>query len=204
MLEIIKCPSRSQEVLTKASRVTLRIPAARRTLRQRVVQAAAAQELQRIRELLSRRPTVGSLRNPGWCFIPARTLSPATWSILVFRRWWHRTTHSTRHFISGAWSRVSPYRNFTVRRFIWTFTDLGQVYVIWTLSGVNENQQVVQTTNAIGVGNAVPTYRIFSIALDFGPLSMMNQQLSVYRAANAGPLSVVQMYGSLEVEENTL
>lgn len=100
--------------------------------------------------------------------------------------------------------QISPYRNFTVRRFIWTFTDLGQVYVIWTLSGVNENQQVVQTTNAVGVGNAVPTYKIFSIALDFGPLSMMNQQLSVYRAANAGPLSVVQMYGSLELEENTL
>ena len=98
---------------------------------------------------------------------------------------------------------LEPYRSYTVRGIIWTFTDLGQVSVTWQLTGVNENQEVVTATNSLGVGNAVPTGAMMSVLVSVTQTAM-NQQLSVTRIAGAGPLSVVKvtMYG--DIEENTL
>jgi hypothetical protein len=90
--------------------------------------------------------------------------------------------------------QIKPYLSYTVRGIIWTFTDLGQVSVTWTLTGVDENFDVVSVSASLGVGNAVPTGRIMSTRVDLGPQAMMNQSLSVSRLAGEGPLSVVQVY----------
>jgi hypothetical protein len=83
------------------------------------------------------------------------------------------------------------------------FTDLGQVTATWTMKGVNESQNVVSIAKAIKVGNVIPTGKIMAVCISFG-LTAMNQQLSVSRAPNAGPLSIVKvtLYG--ECEDNQL
>lgn len=99
--------------------------------------------------------------------------------------------------------QVKPYRQLTIRRVIWTFTDLGQVAATWTLTGVNDQQKVVSQSILLGVGNNPPTFRIMTMPVDIS-LTGMNMQLSVSRDANAGPLSVLSLLMVGEIEENTL
>jgi hypothetical protein len=88
--------------------------------------------------------------------------------------------------------QVKPYQQYTIRRIVFTFRDMGQVSVTWTLSAVTDAMEVVTKQNFIGFGNKVPTYREMTIKADL-ILTGMNMQLSVYRAPNAGPLSLIQV-----------
>jgi len=99
--------------------------------------------------------------------------------------------------------QVKPFRSFTTRGICWMFTDLGQVTATWTMTGVNESQNVVSIPKTVQVGNQIPTGKIMAVLISFG-LTAMNQQLSVSRSPNAGPLSIVKvtLYG--ECEENQL
>ena len=98
------------------------------------------------------------------------------------------------------------YRNPTIRKLLWTFLDLGQVSVIWTLTGVTEQQQVISSSTGIGVGNAVPTLAVMTVEVDIfgGVFTGMNLQLSVSRAAGAGPLSILKVAIIGEVEDTSL
>lgn len=106
---------------------------------------------------------------------------------------------------SYAWrvEQIKSYRNPTIRKLLWTYTDLGQVSVSWMLTGTNENGQVVSQTTSLGVGNLVPTYAMMTTEVDIN-LTAMNLQLSVSKQAGEGPLSVVKIVMVGEVEEVTL
>ncbi len=86
----------------------------------------------------------------------------------------------------------NQYTNPTVRKLFWTFFDLGRVSVTWTLTGVTELQTVASQSVAIGVGNLVPTKAVMTVEVDLN-LTAMNLQLSVLRAAGAGPLSILKV-----------
>jgi hypothetical protein len=96
--------------------------------------------------------------------------------------------------------QMKPYRNPTVRKLLWTFTDLGQVTVTWTLTGVTEQQKVIQQSTSLGVGNKVPTLAMMTVEVDIN-ITGMNLQLSVSRNAGDGPLSVVKVVIVGEIEE---
>jgi hypothetical protein len=96
--------------------------------------------------------------------------------------------------------QVESYRNPTIRKLFWTFTDLGQVTVTWTLTGTNELFKVVSQTATVTVGNVNPTYQSMTYEVDIN-LTAMNLQLSVQRKAGAGPLSIVRIVLVGECEE---
>lgn len=96
-----------------------------------------------------------------------------------------------------------PYRNPSIRKILWTFTDLGQVTAVWTLQGVDEKFAVHSSVTPITAGNFIPTYAIMTTEVDIqgGVFTAMNMQLSVSKAAGAGPLSVLQVVLVGEIEE---
>lgn len=93
-----------------------------------------------------------------------------------------------------------PYRTATVRRIILTYTDLGQVSAVLTLTGCNDNQEVVSNSVTKVLGNETPTQAILTVAIDL-MLTAMNQQLNISRANAAGPLSITKVWLIGEVEE---
>ncbi len=93
-----------------------------------------------------------------------------------------------------------PYRTATVRRIIVTYTDLGQVTAVFTLTGCNDNGAVVSISAAKVLGNEIPTQAILTLSVDL-LLTAMNQQLNISRAADAGPLSLTKVWLIGEVEE---
>lgn len=93
-----------------------------------------------------------------------------------------------------------PYRTATVRRIIVSYTDLGQVSAVFTLTGCNDNQAVVTNNVTKVLGNQVPTQAILTAAVDL-MLTAMNQQLNISRGAGAGPLSITKVWLIGEVEE---
>jgi hypothetical protein len=96
---------------------------------------------------------------------------------------------------------IVPGKTPTVNRLIVTYRDLGLAAVTFTLTGTNDLQQVVSANTGIVVlGNPVPTGRIMT-RNDIGlTLTAQNLQLSWFRAANAGPLSIIKiiMCGTVE------
>lgn len=98
--------------------------------------------------------------------------------------------------------QLASYRNPTVRKLFWTYTDLGQVTAAWTITGTNElGQQVPAQTQTVTVGNLQPTKATMTAEVDFSAFTAMNIQLSVTRAANAGPLSIIAIDLVVEVED---
>jgi hypothetical protein len=97
---------------------------------------------------------------------------------------------------------LAAYRTPTLRRLVVTFRDLGQVATVWTATSENQQTQQTQQTS-VGWGNAVPTMRIMSTPVD---LSITGQliQVSVTRAAGAGPLAIVKLTLAFQVEEVSL
>lgn len=99
---------------------------------------------------------------------------------------------------------VSPSRVPTVRRVIITYRDLGTVAITLTLSGTNDSGAVTTITSpSITLGNAAPTADILTKFIDL-ELTAFRPQLTINRAANAGPLSIVSVTLVGEVEDTTL
>jgi hypothetical protein len=97
--------------------------------------------------------------------------------------------------------QLKAFRNPTVRKIFWTFTDLGQVSVTWSIQGTNELGKVVgPISTGIGVGNNPATRAILTTEVDLF-INAMNLQLSVSKTAGAGPLSVVKVVMVGEVED---
>jgi hypothetical protein len=96
-----------------------------------------------------------------------------------------------------------PYRQATIRRVIVTFTDLGQVTTTWTLTGSTDFGQPITQSTSVGFGNSPPSGEVLTVPVDL-TLTGLNLQLSVTRAPNAGPLSIVQVVLIGTIERNTL
>jgi hypothetical protein len=87
----------------------------------------------------------------------------------------------------------------TCSRIIVSYTDLGVVEVTFTLSGTNDAGEVVTESQIVDLGNLVPTNKMLTKIVSLA-LTAQNLQLSVLRAANAGPLSIVKIRLEGEVE----
>lgn len=85
---------------------------------------------------------------------------------------------------------------------VWiSYRDLGQATIAVMLSGTDDAQQVITSMVAgLAIGNASPTNRIMTIRSGIPALTAQNLQLTVTRAAGAGPVSItkVRMEGRVE------
>lgn len=106
------------------------------------------------------------------------------------------STHSfrTEDLLSG--------RIHTVNRIVVTYRDLGKVSASFILSGASDQQQIVSVSKTVSLGNTVSTNKLLVYIVGIS-LSAMNLQLTVNRAANAGPLSIVKivMCGKLDATQ---
>lgn len=96
--------------------------------------------------------------------------------------------------------QIAPFRQPTVRRVLVTYKDLGIVTATFSVSGCNDVGNVVSVSQTATWGNNPPTNALFTTKVDL-QLTCLNPQLSVYRAANAGPLCIIQAVLVLEVED---
>jgi hypothetical protein len=97
----------------------------------------------------------------------------------------------------------NPYRQATIKRLLLTFRDLGQVTVTWTITGVNDDQEVISASQVTTFGNTVPTGKLMTIPINM-TLTGLNLQVSVFRAANAGPLAIAQLVPVVVCDDNPL
>jgi len=109
---------------------------------------------------------------------------------------------AARHY-SWRVEQFKPYRQATIRRLIVTFKDIGQATMTWTITGVNDIQEVISKSVSLGFGNRTPTNRLMTVPVDF-MLTGMNLQISVDQNPNDGPLCIVQMFPVGTIEENEL
>ena len=91
-------------------------------------------------------------------------------------------------------------RNPSITRLIVSYTDLGVGTATFTLTGTNDNGQVVSSSQTVTLGNSVPTNKVMSKVIGIN-LTGENLQLSVLRNANAGPVSItkIRMEGKVEL-----
>ena len=87
----------------------------------------------------------------------------------------------------------------TINRVIISYRDLGVASLFVNLSGTNDTGKAVNASKTISIGNAVPLGIILTTLVGIS-LSGQNLQLSIVRAANAGPVSItkVRMEGKVE------
>lgn len=96
---------------------------------------------------------------------------------------------------------VVPGKTPTVNSLILVYRDLGLASVTFNLTGTNDNQQIVSaTTGPLVIGNLVPTGRIMTRNNIGLTLTAQNLQLSWFRAANGGPVSIVKVILTGQVE----
>jgi hypothetical protein len=104
-------------------------------------------------------------------------------------------------FYSWKVEDVACGRTPTIHRVFISYRDLGQATIGVMLSGTNDAQQVVMSLNAaLAIGNASPTNKIMTIDSGIISLTAQNLQLTITRAANAGPVCItkVRMEGRVE------
>jgi hypothetical protein len=87
----------------------------------------------------------------------------------------------------------------TIRRVIISYRDLGVASLFVKLTGTTDGGKAVNVSKTITIGNTVPLNIIFTTIVGI-LLTGQNLQLSVVRAANAGPVSItkVRIEGTVE------
>jgi hypothetical protein len=103
--------------------------------------------------------------------------------------------------------QIVPGRIPSITRMVITYRDLGPVTVTFALSGTTDQGTIVGNGNpvsssiTINIGNQTPTGVLMTTVQGIA-LSAQNLQLSITRAANAGPLSIasIVLCGTVEVE----
>lgn len=97
----------------------------------------------------------------------------------------------------------------TVKGLILTYRNLGVVTVTFTIAGNNDAGEPSSASLTATIGSVTPTNKLIttvfnsqSVASTF-PISIMNPQLTMFRAPNAGPLSItkITLYGRVERAE---
>lgn len=91
----------------------------------------------------------------------------------------------------------------TVNRVVLTYRDLGAAKITVSISGTNDNSQVVSASVQVQLGNQVATGALLTRFVDI-QLTCFRPQLSLSRAAGAGPVCITgaTMRGTVsEVEQ---
>lgn len=96
---------------------------------------------------------------------------------------------------------VAPGKTPTVNSLILIYRDLGFASITFNLTGTNDLQQVVNaTTGPLVIGNFTPTGRIMTRNNIGLSLTAQNLQLSWVRVANGGPVSIIKVILTGQVE----
>lgn len=95
---------------------------------------------------------------------------------------------------------IAPDAVATVHRIWITYRDLGAAKFTITLSGTNDDGQVVTSSAVVQVGNVVPTNALFTEPFGL-QLTCFRPQLTISRVAGSGPLSIVRVRMEGETEE---
>lgn len=90
----------------------------------------------------------------------------------------------------------------TVNRVILTYRDLGRAKVTVTVSGSNDDGQVISTSVQVQIGNAVPTGELLTKFVDL-QLTGFRPQLTLSRKPGDGPLCITAVTMMGEVDEET-
>jgi hypothetical protein len=107
-------------------------------------------------------------------------------------------------FYSFKVEEVLPGRTPTMGQAIITYRDLGQVTINLLMTGSTDAQTVVSTTiGPFTLGNSSPTGRLMTKIVGLNFPACQNPQLTIQRAAGAGPLSIakVVLCGRVEVSQ---
>lgn len=91
----------------------------------------------------------------------------------------------------------------TVRRVVLVYRDLGIAKITIQLSGVNDNGQLVTASAPFTIGTAAASTNNLTLLADV-TLTAYRPQLTISRAANAGPVSIISATIVGEVEQVTL
>jgi hypothetical protein len=98
---------------------------------------------------------------------------------------------------------VVPLRVPTVRRIGVVYRDLGTVKVTFSLSAVNDNGNVITSSQKVTLGTSGASNDLLTAFVDV-VITGFRPQLTVTRGAGDGPLSIVSITLIGEVEESTL
>ncbi len=91
----------------------------------------------------------------------------------------------------------------TVRRVILQYRDLGLATITVTVSGVNDTGNAVSSSSVVKLGTSGASGLIMTAFVDL-TMTGYRPQLSISRAAGAGPVSIVAATMVGEVEDVTL
>lgn len=91
-------------------------------------------------------------------------------------------------------------RNPTINRLFISHHDLGLANIVVTISGNNDSREVVSNSFPMVLGTALATGKIVTSVWDQISMTGQNLQLSIYRAAGAGPVSItkIRIEGTVE------
>lgn len=98
---------------------------------------------------------------------------------------------------------IALLRQPTVRRVGLVYRDLGAAAITITLSGTNDQAQVVSQSVTAQIGNTIPTNDLMIKLVDI-QLTAFHPQLTISRAAGAGPVCITSATIIGEVEEQQL
>jgi hypothetical protein len=98
---------------------------------------------------------------------------------------------------------IVPGRVPTVRRIILIYTDLGSATITATITGTNDNGNIVTASAQFNIGTSAASGAILTKFIDL-TLTAFRPQLSISRAAGGGPVSIVEAVLIGEVEEAVL
>lgn len=90
----------------------------------------------------------------------------------------------------------------TVHRVILIYTDLGAATITVTVSGTNDNGNVVKASQKIKIGTTAATGEQMTKFVDLA-ITAFRPRVQIDRAAGAGPVSIVSCTMAGEVEDVT-
>lgn len=95
---------------------------------------------------------------------------------------------------------ISPDAQVTVQRIWITYRDLGLAKLTLTLTGTNDDGQVINASATVQIGNPVPTNAL--LTKQFGlQLTGFRPQLTISRNAGDGPISIIRVRLEGETEQ---
>lgn len=97
---------------------------------------------------------------------------------------------------------IIPGRQGTINRVIISYRDLGVATITVTLSGSNDAQAPVSVSQDVSIGTVGANGKIKTVLVGIS-LSALNLQLTIFRANNAGPVSLTKIRLEGEVEATT-
>jgi hypothetical protein len=135
--------------------------------------------------------------------VPCLTLSGSSNTVAVFNAFnFNDTTQGSSHTykIEDVFPNMVP----TIRRVVLTYRNFGITPVTLTITGTNDLGANITSTTTVTLGNAIATATTMLTAFVDISFTGFRPQLTISKAAGAGPLSIVMTTIVGRVEKTTL